>query len=132
MKKRVLVGMTALLLSISLLMAQEIPAGVITAFKRGSSQELSKYMGGKVNLVLQGRSTNVDKQKATAMMQDFFTENKVSGFNVNHQGKRDESSFVIGTLTTHYWYIGYYQRKLPCKLLPEESGESIFNTSNKN
>ena len=97
MKKRVLVGMTALLLSISLLMAQEIPAGVITAFKRGSSQELSKYMGGKVNLVLQGRSTNVDKQKATAMMQDFFTENKVSGFNVNHQGKRDESSFIIAT-----------------------------------
>ena len=56
MKKRVLVGMTALLLSLSLLMAQEIPAGVITAFKRGSSQELSKYMGDKVNLVLQGRS----------------------------------------------------------------------------
>ena len=79
MKKRVLVGMTALLLSISLLMAQEIPAGVITAFKRG---------------------TNVDKQKATAAMQEFFTENKVSGFNVNHQGKRDESSFIIGTLAT--------------------------------
>ena len=76
MKKRVLVGMTALLLSLSLLMAQEIPAGVITAFKRGSSQELSKYMG------------------------EFFTKNKVSGFNVNHQGKRDESSFVIGTLAT--------------------------------
>ena len=45
MKKRVLVGMAALLLSFSLLMAQEITAGVITAFKRGSSQELSKYMG---------------------------------------------------------------------------------------
>ena len=94
MKKRVLAGMTALLLSLSLLMAQEIPAGVITAFKRGSSQELSKYMGDKVNLVLQGRSTNVDKQKATATMQEFFTKNKVSGFNVNHQGKRDESSLA--------------------------------------
>ena len=100
MKKRVLVGMTALLLSISLLMAQEIPAGVVTAFKRGSSQELSKYMGNKVNLVLQGRSTSVDKQKATTVIQEFFTENKVSGFNVNHQGKRDESSFVIGTMVT--------------------------------
>ena len=43
MKKRVLLGMASLLLSVSLLMAQEIPAGVITAFKRGSSQELSKY-----------------------------------------------------------------------------------------
>ena len=55
MKKRVLLGMTALLLSISLLMAQEVPEGVITAFKRGSSKELSKYMGDKVNLVFQGR-----------------------------------------------------------------------------
>ena len=100
MKKRVLAAMAALLLSLSLLMAQEIPAGVITAFKRGSSQELSKYMGDKVNLVLRGRSTNVDKQKATVAVQEFFTENKVSGFNVNHQGKRDESSFVIGTLAT--------------------------------
>ena len=101
MKKRVLLGMTVLLFSISLLIAQELPSGVITAFSRGSSQELNKYVGDKVNLVLQGRSINVDKQKATAMLQEFFTENKVSGFNVNHQGKRDESSFIIGTLTTN-------------------------------
>lgn len=100
MKKRMLAGMAALFFSLSLLMAQEIPVGVITAFKRGSSQELSKYMGAKINLVLQGSSANVDKQKATVLLQEFFTENKVSGFNVNHQGKRDESSFIIGTLVT--------------------------------
>ena len=63
MKKRVLLGMASLLLSVSLLMAQEIPAGVITAFKRGSSQELSKYMGDKVNLVLQGSSANLTRRK---------------------------------------------------------------------
>ena len=101
MKKRVLVGMTALLLSLSLLMAQEIPAGVITAFKRGSSQELSKYMGDKVNLVLQGRSTNVDKQKATAAMQEFFTENKVSGFKCEPSGK-------TGRIKFRYRHVGYY------------------------
>lgn len=59
MKKRVLVGMTALLLSISLLMAQEIPAGVITAFKRGSSQELSKVYGGQGKL---GAPGSLDKR----------------------------------------------------------------------
>ena len=92
MKKRVLVGMATLLLSLSLLMAQEIPAGVITAFKRGSSQELSKYMGDKVNLVLQGRSTSVDKQKATAMMQEFFTENN---FRVNCFLKKVQDKCLI-------------------------------------
>lgn len=95
-----LLGMVVLLFSLSSIMAQEIPAGVITAFNRGSSQELNKYLGDKVNLVLQATSTDVDKQKATALMQQFFTENPVSGFNVNHQGKRDESSFIVGTLTT--------------------------------
>ena len=89
-----------LLLFLSLLMAQEIPAGVITAFKRGKPQELWAY-GDKVNLVLQGRSTNVDKQKATAAMQEFFTENKVSGFNVNHQGK-------TGRIKFRYRHVGYY------------------------
>ena len=86
MKKRVLVGMAALLLSFSLLMAQEIPAGVITAFKRGSSQELSKYMGDKVNLVLQGSSTNVARQKATAVMRGVFTKNRGNGLAVDPQG----------------------------------------------
>lgn len=100
MKKRVLLGMATLFLSVFLAVAQEIPAGVVPAFKKGSSQELNKYMGDKVNLILLGSSTNVDKQKATAMMQEFFAENKVNGFNVNHQGKRDESSFIIGTLMT--------------------------------
>lgn len=100
MKKRLLLGMSTLLFAVSVLIAQEIPSGVVQAFKRGSSQELSKYMGNKVNLIFQGSLTNTDKQNATTMMQNFFTENKVDGFNVNHQGKRDESSFIIGTLVT--------------------------------
>ena len=57
-------------------------------------------MGDKVDLIIQNRSTNTDKQAAESTMNTFFADNKVSGFNVNHQGKRDESSFVIGTLTT--------------------------------
>ena len=100
MKKRLLLGMAGILLTFSLLLAQEVPGGVITAFKRGSAKELNKYMGDKVNLILPGSSVNVDKQTATAVMQTFFSKNKVSGFEVNHQGKRDESSFIIGTLTT--------------------------------
>ena len=63
MKKRVLLGMAALLLSVSLLMAQEIPAGVITAFKRGSSQELVSTWGDKVNLVLKATRRTLTRRK---------------------------------------------------------------------
>ena len=88
MKKRVLLWIAGLLFSASTLLAQDVPVGVVLAFKKGSSQELNKFLGDKVDLIIQNRSTNADKQAAE------------STFNVNHQGKRDESSFVIGTLTT--------------------------------
>ena len=99
MKKRVLLWIAGLMFSVSTLLAQDVP-GVVLAFKKGSSQELNKFLGDKVDLIIQNRSTNTDKQAAESTMNTFFADNKVSGFNVNHQGKRDESSFVIGTLTT--------------------------------
>ena len=101
MKKRVLLWIAGLMFSVSTLLAQDVPVGVVLAFKKGSSQELNKFLGDKVDLIIQNRSTNTDKQAAESTMNTFFADNKVSGFNVNHQGKRDESSFVIGTLTAN-------------------------------
>ena len=43
-------------------------------------------------------SINVDNQAAEKKMASFFSGNRVSGFTVNHQGKRNESSFIVGTL----------------------------------
>lgn len=125
MKKRVLLWIAGLLFSASTLLAQDVPVGVVLAFKKGSSQELNKFLGDKVDLIIQNRSTNADKQAAESTMNTFFTENKVSTFNVNHQGKRDESSFVIGTLTTAN---GNFQGEL----FLQKSTEQIFNSSNKN
>lgn len=82
------------------LMAQDVPAGVVAAFKKGNSQVLNGYLGDKVELVIQNRTTHADKQTTEKTLFTFFSNNKVSGFNVNHQGKRDESSFIIGTLIT--------------------------------
>ncbi|MCP3894616.1 MULTISPECIES: DUF4783 domain-containing protein [Bacteroides] len=100
MIKRVLLGIAGIFFFVSTLLAQDVPSGVTTAFKKGSSQELGNYLGDKVELIFQNRSTNTDRQNAEVAMDSFFVSNKVSGFSVNHQGKRDETSFVIGTLVT--------------------------------
>lgn len=100
MKKRMLLWIAALLFATSALFAQNVPVGVVVAFKKGNSQELDRYLGDKVDLIIQNRSINADKQTAQNRMTSFFADNKVNGFNVNHEGKRDESSFVIGTLLT--------------------------------
>ena len=100
MSKRILLWVAGLLVTVATLFAQDVPLGAIAAFKKGSSQELSQYLGSKIDLVILNKSTIADKQKAETEMNSFFTVNKVNSFNVIHQGKRDESSFVIGTLTT--------------------------------
>lgn len=100
MKKRVVLLLTGLFIWMSSLFAQDVPVGVIVAFKKGNSQELNRYLGDKVDLIIQNKSTNVERGTAEGTLSGFFSSNKVSGFNVNHQGQRDESSFVIGTLTT--------------------------------
>lgn len=92
--------MTGLFICMSPTFAQDVPAEVVVAFRKGNSQELDKYLGDKVDLIIQNKSTHVDKLVAEETLSGFFSDNKVSDFNVNHQGRRDESGFIIGTLTT--------------------------------
>ena len=52
MKKRVLLWIAGLMFSVSTLLAQDVPVGVVLAFKKGSSQELNKFLGDKVDLII--------------------------------------------------------------------------------
>lgn len=100
MKKRVLLFLASLFLWSLLLLAQTVPEGVVVAFKKGSSQELQRYLGDKVDLLMNSRNVSNEREATLNNLTEFFARNKVSNFNVNHQGKRNESSFVIGTLST--------------------------------
>jgi hypothetical protein len=100
MKKRMLLLMIGVMLSITVAMAQNVPAGVMMAFKKGSSVELGKYLSNDVELIILNRTSNGDKATAGATMDTFFEQNVVSNFSVNHQGKKGESGFIIGTLNT--------------------------------
>lgn len=100
MKKRAFVCLVTLLFITMSTLAQEVPAGAIVAFKKGSSQELSRYMSDDIDLVILGKQTNANKNTALTLIADFFSTNKVSGFTVNHQGKRNESGYLIGTIST--------------------------------
>lgn len=100
MKRKLMLLATFLLLFSTISFAQDVPDGLINAFKKGSTAELSKFFGDQVELVIVGQTTNGNKAKAESTMNGFFTSNKPGGFTVNHKGKKGESSFVIGTLNT--------------------------------
>lgn len=100
MKKRICLLMAGLFVWLAFAFAQDVPVGVIVAFKKGSSQDLHRYLGEKVDLVIQNETTSADKVLAEGTLENFFAGNQVKGFDVNHQGKRGESSFIVGTLKT--------------------------------
>lgn len=100
MRKRILLWIPFILFTVTV-MAQEVPTEVVMAFKKGSSTELSVYLGDKVDMIILNDSKNVNKTVAEKMMESFFAQNKVSGFTVNHKGKRNDSGFFVGTLETN-------------------------------
>lgn len=82
------------------LMAQDISAGMVTAFRKGNVQEMKAFLGEEVELSIDGRFLSTKKGDAEAHLAAFFSEQGVAGFVMNHQGKRGESGFMVGTLQT--------------------------------
>lgn len=101
MNKRTLLSLNFLFLTISMLFAQELPEGLLGALRKGDAEELGNFMSDKICLMISNHQEETDKQKAIVVIRTFFSENKVSGFTMNHQGKRNDSSFFIGTLLTN-------------------------------
>ncbi len=100
MKKRVILLLLSAWVAFASLLAQDVPVGVVVAFKKGSPQELNRYLGEKVDLFILNKPVQADRLGAEGAITDFFTRNKVNRFDVKHQGKRNESSFIVGTLQT--------------------------------
>lgn len=100
MRKRLLLSLAGLFVWWVFALAQDVPVGVIVALKKGNPQELRRYLGEKVDLTIQDKTVNADKALAEGTLTSFFSDNQVKGFDVNHQGKRGESSFIVGTLKT--------------------------------
>ena len=92
--------MAALLAWSSSLVAQDVLEKTVAAFREGNSRELNKCLSDNIDLTIQDSPASADRRKAEEAMAAFFSAHKVRGFSVNHQGKRDESGFIIGTLTT--------------------------------
>ena len=114
MKKRLFVLCTAVLVSAVALMAQNVLGGLSAAVRKGDSQALGRYMHDDVSLALAGEEGEVsDRPRVETAIRTFFAANKVTGFEINHKGKREESAFVVGTLhaSTGVYRVNCYLKK---------------------
>ena len=79
---------------------KEVPQEIISALNNGNATTLSAFFNNNVELVIENRNDVFSKQQASSIIADFFRRNSVNSFTVLHQGEKEASSFVIGTLRT--------------------------------
>ena len=80
------------------------PAGgvddVINALRNGNATELARYIDNSIEIALPSKTDNYSRQQAVIILQDFFNNNVVKGFEEKHRGDNGGSQFCIGTLQT--------------------------------
>lgn len=102
----------------SVALAQSTDETVSAAIKVGNYKELSKHFDTKVELNISSKEDSYSKAQAELILKDFFSKEKVIGYNVIHRGKSpDGAKYAIGTLQTT-------SRKYRTYLLTKEVGGS--------
>jgi antitoxin component YwqK of YwqJK toxin-antitoxin module len=73
---------------------------VINAFRGGNTTVLSKYLDDTVEIKLPSKSDSYSRSQAVVILQDFFQNNQVKGFETKFKGDNGGSEYCIGTLQT--------------------------------
>ena len=73
---------------------------VIGALRSGNSSELAKYFDENVELTVPDKSDNYSRAQAQLIVRDFFSNNGVKGFSLEHKGDSPGGHYCIGTLQT--------------------------------
>lgn len=73
---------------------------VISALRSGNATELAKYIDDNIEITLPDKTDTYSRSQAVMVLQDFFTNNGVKGYELKHKGDNGGSQFCIGTLQT--------------------------------
>jgi len=95
-----LMATSVVLLSSFTLQSSNIDA-VIGALRSGNSSELAKYFDDNVELTVPDKGDIYSKAQAQLIVKDFFSNNGVKGFSLEHKGDSPGGHYCIGTLQTN-------------------------------
>jgi len=100
MKKIITLACVSLLFMLTAFKPSGALDDVINAFKNGNATELARYIDNNIELSLPSKTDNYSRQQALIILQDFFSNNGVTTFDVKHRGENGGNQFCIGTLRT--------------------------------
>ena len=73
---------------------------VIGALRSGNATQLAKYVDDNIEISLPSKTNSYSRSQAVVILQDFFQNNGVRGFDVKFKGDNGGNEYCIGTLQT--------------------------------
>ena len=81
--------------------ADDVVKEITKSISDMDSKKLADYFSDAISLELDNSSGNYSKSQAEIILRDFFKDNPVQSFTINHQGdSKDGSRYFIGTYKT--------------------------------
>jgi len=100
MRKRLALVVGSILLSFLSSLASPTE-NILGAIRNGNADRLSEYFDSNVDLKIVDKENIYSKSQATILVKEFFTSNKISAIELNHEGGPDTAHFAICNLTTN-------------------------------
>ena len=76
------------------------PDQIIQTLNRVDVTAFYQFLGSDVNLTIEKDNAELKKEQAVVKLNDFFKKNNLTKFQLKHQGDRDGSAYIVGTLFT--------------------------------
>lgn len=73
---------------------------VIGALRIGNAAQLSKYVDDNIEISLPSKSDSYSRSQAVVILQDFFSNSGVRGFEDKFKGNNGDTEYCVGTLQT--------------------------------
>jgi hypothetical protein len=73
---------------------------LVPLFAQGNASEIGKSFDNMVELSIKGKAGSYNSSQAVGILNDFFNNNRPSGFTIVHNGTSSDSEFAIGNLST--------------------------------
>jgi hypothetical protein len=79
---------------------QTVPDGLVEALSKGDAGSMAEFFHQSLGMTILEKDYLSSKNQATRIMENFFKENKPTGFTISFEGAKEKSKYAIGALTT--------------------------------
>lgn len=78
----------------------EMPEKLKTGIQKGKAETVALYFNENIEMSLEGDENIYSSRQAEFVLQKFFRSHKPKKFIINHQGNKNNTSYIIANLQT--------------------------------